>query len=67
MLSQKTLINNKYLEKYLGFSSDCESDSGTENYEPSSEKKGAWNSPQSMNKVYRSSAQLVLDVAKGVF
>ena len=30
-------------------------------------KKGAWNSPQSMNKFYRRAEQLVLDVAKGDF
>src|SRR6056300_1857693 len=34
---------------------------------PDTDKKGAWNSPQSMNKVYRRAEQLVLNVAKGEF
>jgi len=60
-------IRYDLMEWYSRFSSDFESDSYTENYEPSTDKKGAWNSPQSMNKVYRGAEQLVLDVAKGQF
>ena len=60
-------IRFELMEWYSKFSSDFESDANTENYDPDTEKKGAWNSPQSMNKVYRSAEQLVLDVAKGNF
>jgi hypothetical protein len=53
---------------YSRFSSDFESTSDTETYYPSGKiKKGAWNSPQSMNKVYRRAELLVLNVAQGEF
>jgi hypothetical protein len=60
-------IRFELMDWYSEFSSDFESDANTENYYTDTEKKGAWNSPQSMNKVYRSAEQLVLDVAKGNF
>ena len=60
-------IRNNLEEWYSKFSTDFESDADTENYYAMSNKKGAWNSPQSMNKMYRASEQLVLDVAKGEF
>ena len=60
-------IRNNLEEWYSKFSSDFESDANTENYYATSDKKGAWNSPQSMNKVYRRAEQLILDVAKGHF
>lgn len=60
-------IRNNLEEWYSKFSTDFESDADTENYYAMSNKKGAWNSPQSMNKMYRASEQLVLDVAMGSF
>ena len=54
-------------DSYSSFSSDFESNAEADNYLVMSDKKGAWNSPQSMNKVYRRAEQLVLDVAKGEF
>lgn len=60
-------IRNNLEDWYSKFSTDFESDADTENYFAMSEKKGAWNSSQSMNKMYRRAEQLVLDVAKGKF
>jgi hypothetical protein len=51
---------------YSKYSSDFESEGGDQYY-IRSDKKGAWNSPQSMNKVYRRAEQLVLNVAQGEF
>ena len=58
-------IRNNLEDWYSKFSSDFESDADTENYYAMSNKKGAWNSSQSMNKMYRRAEQLVIDVAQG--
>lgn len=60
-------IRFELMDWYSEFSSDFESVADTVNYYPDTVKKGAWNSPQSMNKVDRRAEQLVLDVAKGEY
>lgn len=60
-------VRNNLESIYARFSSDFESSSFTMNYYITSDKRGAWNSSQAMNKMYRRSEQLVLDVAKGDF